>query len=242
MGVIIGIAGIVIGVSVAIFFYRKSRHYKQFAYAVVTRNLIQDFTTKFAKLEILFGEKPIKTISVSKVAIWNEGNETIHGSDIANADPLRISITDSAELLDYSLLFVRSPASEFRIEVGNNEVRIGFDFLDTLQGGLVQLVHTGDSGKNLAIRGSIKGSAPLALRTFVEPIRRDFTPIITFAVILAVTLTTFVSGALQGNLSSTSFGFSSVFAILLAIVSYDLIKARMRRKIPKEFGILLGSV
>src|SRR2546425_3910865 len=66
---------------------------------VTTWNLVQDFTTKFTKLELLFGGKPIRTISVSKISIWNEGNETIHASDIADADRLRLSVVDGAELL-----------------------------------------------------------------------------------------------------------------------------------------------
>ena len=77
----------------------RVRRYKQLAFYVTTWNLVQDFATKFTKLELLFGGKPIRTISVSKISIWNEGNETIHASDIADADRLRLSVVDGAELL-----------------------------------------------------------------------------------------------------------------------------------------------
>src|SRR5713226_5964739 len=70
-----------VAVFLAVYYYRKSRKFKRLAYVVTTSNLIQDYSATLQDLKIEFRGNVARNISVSKVAIWDDGTETIHGSD-----------------------------------------------------------------------------------------------------------------------------------------------------------------
>jgi hypothetical protein len=50
--------------------------------------LIKDFSKKLVNLEVLYSGSKVENLTVSKVALWNDGNETIRQEDIALSDPL----------------------------------------------------------------------------------------------------------------------------------------------------------
>jgi hypothetical protein len=159
-----GLIGTVIAIILAVYFYQKSRRFKRPAYAVTTKNLILDYSSKLRDLQILFKGKDVRNLSVSKIAIWNDGTETIRNSDIADADPLQIS--SDAEFLDSTIVFTTSPAIQFGVQPRGNILRVGFDFLDKNQGGIIQVVHTGSSSEKILLTGSVKGALPTVRRTF----------------------------------------------------------------------------
>jgi hypothetical protein len=164
----LGISGTAIAIFLAFVFYRRSKRFKRPAYVVTTWNLIQDYSAKLQGLKIEFKGKSLASISVSKIVVWNDGNETIHGSDIAQADPLRVVVT-GADLVDVIVLMTTHVANQFKITPIGNDVSIVFDYLDRNQGGILQLVHTGKSSENIAVRGSIKGALSTVRRTFDPP-------------------------------------------------------------------------
>ena len=151
------------GAILAAYFYRKSKKVKQPAYVVTTRNLIGKASTKLSDIQVTFKTKPVEVVSVSKVAIWNDGTDTIRGTDIASADPLRIVIGDGA-LLDLAIVLSSAP-SQFKVGArADGTLEVGFDYLDKEQGGVVQLVHTGLSSDKILLVGSVKGGSPIIRR------------------------------------------------------------------------------
>lgn len=87
---IVGIVLAVISILLAVIFYRRSRKFKQLGYAVRTWKIIEDYSATLPGLSVTYGDQRVQYLSVSKLAFWNRGSETINWSDVATADPLRI--------------------------------------------------------------------------------------------------------------------------------------------------------
>jgi hypothetical protein len=158
----------IVGALISLYFYRKTRRFKRPAFAVGTQNLIRDYSTKLSGLKIEYKGKNPSTISVSKLAIWNEGTETIDRADIAPGDPLRIYCLEG-EILESSVVDVTSPANQFGVQpAGPAALYVAFEYLDKNQGAIVQIVHTSTSPTPVFVVGSVKGSEPIVSRGF-EP-------------------------------------------------------------------------
>jgi hypothetical protein len=228
-----------LGIILSIYFYRRSRRFKRVAYLVTTRNLIQDYSAKLADLKIEFKGKSPRSISVSKIGIWSDGSETIHGSDTAQADPLRLRL-NNAELLDAKIVSITLPASQFSIATDGDNTLVGFDFLDKNQGGIVQLIHTGTSSKNIELSGSVKGASSLVRRSIDEDdktlasLTQGYAGVAVGAVFLfyiAAFLVSFLSPSTFVEIASRTveaFGILSILVVLGRLTAFS-------KSIPKPF-------
>ena len=93
----------------------------------------------------------------------------IRGADIAKADPLCIEA--NPEVLQTKVVYVTSPADQFDIQTTGNSICVTFEYLDKNQGGIIQLIRSGNLDGNINLRGSIMGSAPIVARGLTQ--RRD---------------------------------------------------------------------
>lgn len=164
IGIFLGILGPITGY----WFYKKGLRTKEPCYSIRNIKIIQGFASTVEGLEVNFQGKPIKTLSISRVAFWNKGRELINGSDVSKNDPLKIicnkTSTDdlnNAQILDVRLISTNNQPSQPSIALSNGEGYINFDYFDKNQGCVIQIVHTGLSSKNLTICGTLKGCKPL---------------------------------------------------------------------------------
>jgi hypothetical protein len=147
-----------VGIGLAVLFYLKSRRIKRLSYSLWSFTLLRDFKAQIEDLSISYGERQIPSLTVTKVALWNSGNVTIQRSDIATADQLRIAAREGCKILDVAVLHAPNPANLFDVTRQGCRVLINFDFLDSREGGVVQVLHSGKSSADVAITGSIKGA------------------------------------------------------------------------------------
>jgi hypothetical protein len=163
VGLILGGAGILLG----IYFYYRPQKIKKPCYAIKNTNLIQDLKTKYANLEILFSRIPIKNFTVTKVAFWNWGKETINYSDVASGNPLEIFVYGSLEILDAKIIFSKNPVNKFDIELSTDHktVKILFDYIDEDEGVIIQILHNGKKPHDIGVRGTIKGVKEITCTT-----------------------------------------------------------------------------
>ena len=159
IGLYVGVLGIVIGVMVSYFFYKKSLRVKEPSWMITSNNLIRGFGTAIKDLRIIYNDHPIENLTVSKIIFWNNGSETIDGSDLKTVDPLRIKTNDGVSILDVKILASNNPASRFQVhlEPETNCAYITFDYLDEKQGAVIQVIHTGKSSADIEMAGAIKG-------------------------------------------------------------------------------------
>jgi hypothetical protein len=179
VGTSIGIAGTAIGIILALRFRPRPRLSVQpNSFRLLGRHSVLP-----PDLEFVYRGKSVPNVALSRVALWNSGNTSISGSQIVEADQLRISLTDDSEILDAQVLTCTREVNQFwcRIRSGSNEVACGFDFLDSRDGALVQIIHTGSL--KIGILGTLRG-VPVRLvrlgRSYQDKIEPPRKPIPVF--------------------------------------------------------------
>ena len=148
----------ILGFIMAIIFYIKNKKSKSPYYTICSNNIIKDLVSKFDALEMRYSGKLIKNLTVSKIAFWNAGGETIDNDDIVKADPIVIRIKNGFEILDSKIIEMNNETNNFRLEEfeDKSHINIKFDYIDKNNGIVIQLIHTGYSNRDIEFQGRIK--------------------------------------------------------------------------------------
>ncbi len=195
IGYIIGILGFLS----AIAFYQKSIRFKQLIYALHGDVLVRDLRQTSSSLEVSYAGKHVGNVTSTKLVFWNRGNETISKDDIAPADPLKIYVADDVDILECHVLVSSSQVNAVKLaKNAGGQVLIDFDYLDSMQGAVVLILHTGLNSECVEFIGTVKGSGPVKKETrfalddvssiYFFGVRIDFT-----AIFIAVTLLAMVA-------------------------------------------------
>lgn len=182
------VATFLIGILVRTYFYYKSKKTKVLKYDLKSYNLVKDHTSKFTDLNIKYKNEDVKNFTVTKMILWNAGKETLHGKDITTAEPLTLKIKDGFRFLEVSLLNANNEASQISISPiqNNNTINISYDYLDNLDGAVINIIHDAIKSDDIKFSGKIKGlkkientsfpKAPDSVYIFVPfPIEIDIT-------------------------------------------------------------------
>lgn len=153
----------VLGVVLSIYFYVRSLRFKEPYWNFKNVNLIRNSISQIKDLDVLYQGQRIPSISIGKVVFWNRGEETMNGTDIAMADPLRIIGVGDTKILDASVLITNQSANQLRVDIDPSKkfATINFDYLDKNHGGIIQVVHTGTTVRDIKVTGTIKGVSKL---------------------------------------------------------------------------------
>ena len=160
VGVAVGVISLIItslSLIAAYVFYRRSKSESRLSYQSDSYTLLGTRAPS-PDIEITFRGKKVPHVTKSQVLIWNDGNTTIDGNQIVEADPLRIVTSPESEILDVKVLRVARDVNEFSAEKGAaapNEVRCGFEWLDPADGALIQVFHSGET--RLKVIGTLRG-------------------------------------------------------------------------------------
>lgn len=73
-------------------------------------------------------------MTVTKVAFWNNGKETINDVDQAPTDKLRVLLDEKYEILESELIFETSHTNNIKLRNDQNVINIDFDYFDYNQG------------------------------------------------------------------------------------------------------------
>jgi len=147
-----------IGIFFSFYFYAKSKKNRKPTYILRTINLVRESIQKIKTVDILYGGNKIENLSLTKLAFWNDGKETIDYRDVASNDPIKICIDNRYEILNAEIVFHKNIANDFKIipATDRKSVLLKFDFFDYEEGFVIQLAHTGSSSADLEIKGTIK--------------------------------------------------------------------------------------
>jgi hypothetical protein len=160
----------IIGIGLAIYLYFKVKKVKKPCVVAKTINIIKHNLRNIDSFEIFYKGSKIETLSITKLAFWNAGRETINKSDITVPDPLRIEAGEDFKILHADIVKVKNFANQFTINLSQDGSRafIDFDFIDKYDGAVFQIYHTGESQKDIFIEGTIKGAEKVKYLPFVE--------------------------------------------------------------------------
>lgn len=166
----------VLSILVSFYLYFKSKKRKIPIYLIKTFNLIRDRVNKIQEVKIIYSDKPIKNLSITKVAFWNKGNEVINNTDIAPKEPIRIVVTDDYEILNARIVFSKNEANNFSVKQTSDRksVIIDFDYIFTSEGISLEIYHTGISGKDIKFKGSLKDVPHFSTANFNKDFMIDY--------------------------------------------------------------------
>jgi hypothetical protein len=110
-------------------------------------------------LTMTVGDKPINSISRTRIAFWNQRGDTIRREDIVASDPLRIKFPDEGTPLQVRTL--SSSREQTRLEAftdpaNHHLVDLDFDYLDAGDGAVFEIVQEGTARPELS--GTIMGA------------------------------------------------------------------------------------
>lgn len=215
----------IISILIAIILWRIPNRVKKPVYTVNTFNVIQDFQSRISNLSILYKDTPIKTLTISQLAFWNEGKETIEKSDISTANPLKIQSIDGVHILDKEIIYQTEPSNIFitsEIE-DSKQFSFSFDFIDKNDAVVFKIIHDGKNSNDILLSGKIKGVKEIKRRKLqvVHRVRHIRLP-----------------GNFRINISDNILGYFLFLFFFLAFI-FSLIAAFNN---PSLWGVVLISI
>jgi len=136
----------------------KGSKKKELSYYCKTNKIIRAGKTLIPKIDLKYDNKDIDDLSITRIVIWNSGNDVLNENDMVEKKPLSIVSKNSETIiLECNSIKENEAANEFRIsKQSDTNVKIGFTYLEMLDGVVVQILHSG-SIEDLEITGKIKG-------------------------------------------------------------------------------------
>lgn len=115
------------------------------------------------ELSLVWDGKPLdQTAAVVQIAVWNRGREDIQGSDVL--EPLRITLPEGCEVLKVSVANqTRQICGLIATKSSAREVEVHWRILERSDGGIVQLVFSGDPSATVGVSGTIRGQGTTKL-------------------------------------------------------------------------------
>ena len=150
-----------LSIVVSIYLYRKSRKRKKPVFDKRSINVISDTIQQIGEIDVTFKGSKIENLTVTKVAFWNDGNDTINDTDQAPTDTLKIAISEDYNILESEVIFQSNYTNNIKANISNNQIDISFDYLDPNQGGIIKFVHTGKKSSDIDLTGTFKGANKL---------------------------------------------------------------------------------
>jgi len=154
--------GWLVAIVLGIVLFLKGRKQKKLAYTVQSSSFVENYSQRIPNLEILYKGKQVQNLTISRLFLWNDGTETVLGTDVADLDRLRIQISRDTlgEILSIERAQVTNDATGLKCELrpDENSCTLSFDFLDSNDGGVFKVAHTSSSSSPLVLNGTIKGA------------------------------------------------------------------------------------
>lgn len=157
---ILGVLGTIGSTILALVLYRLAKPKKLLAYATRTFRIVREPNWKLPNLEISYNKSPVRSLSVTRVTIWNAGNESVRVTDLPRAHAPIISVPDGLNLFEADVIERTSVVNNFNLEpVYDPQIgySLTFDFLDPGDGVVIHIVHEGTKLTDVRLSGELIG-------------------------------------------------------------------------------------
>ncbi len=159
-----GILGFILALTV--FFPSQKRPF----YSVKSFNLINNSSSTIENLDIKYKscdsikennqgvnkcEQAIESLTITKILFWNGGRKKIDKTDIDD-NPITIVASENNSILEAKVIQSSNDKTDFRLNSENNT--INFNFLDSSNGGVIEVIHTGLSDEDITLDAYVEES------------------------------------------------------------------------------------
>ena len=138
--------GAVIIVLINYFLYRTQK-FRRYTFLKQTNQLLMLTDYKPDSLHLYFGDKEIKNVYVTRIALWNSGNMAIEYADAEVS--ISIENEEESSILECSVDYKKVGTKELKRD-SEGRYRLIFDNFVEKEGIILQVVHTGDAN-NLSL-------------------------------------------------------------------------------------------
>jgi hypothetical protein len=107
-------------------------------------------------LRLRFEDSSISQVSRTFLALWNRRGDTIRHRDVVSGDPVRLQLEDGDTPLQARVVFRSRPQIALAPRIIGNAVAVDFDFLDSGDGGVIEVLHRGVGCPRML--GTVRGS------------------------------------------------------------------------------------
>ena len=174
----------VLGILASIVFYLRARRYQQPAYYKSSIRWYDGADVPHKDIKLTFRGKNISRFTITHLAFWNSGNQTIRESDFAPASPLRLVIPKDVEVFDIRVTAVTAPeicasldSPEVIVAGEKKEIPVHFDYLDGEDGFSIQVIHDSRSVSGIKFVGKLPGVSSFRSSTSYKKNRGLLSPL-----------------------------------------------------------------
>ena len=152
--------GALVGLASGYYFYRKAIRKPR---PVMRMRRVEVFNpdpehAQNEDIQILYKGNQVRYLFQYTVWFWNAGNEVLHGTAIAQADPLRLSFPEGSRILRHSISATTNPANDVRLSMSegtSKSIDFSFGYLNPSDG--VSIAIWSDSPNPPEVTGSLIG-------------------------------------------------------------------------------------
>ncbi len=174
VGIVFGLASVL----TAVLIYLRSRRRAVLAYQQTGLRLLGHSVTELPpEVSVHYRGRQIPRLTRTMVVLWNDGERMISGADIVASDPVRIETGPGSEILSFTVERITRKVLELELAqdpAAANRALVTFDFLDSRDGGMFELLHTGED-RLVTLEGTVKGM-PGGLKDYGTILGARFSP------------------------------------------------------------------
>lgn len=207
----------IIGVVLAIFFYARSKKERVPCFESSSSTLIEGLHKTLDGLQLHYKGTPQERITVTKLAFWNAGKETIDKRDLVEADPVGLVYPSTLNILDIQVTKVSTKSNSVNLGSAVNQgdvcfFPINFEYLDNKDYFVLQIVHNGKESECIGIKGKIKGVRDIEKITDTK-INAHFFKVIPFAFVIEKILYSRTFMKYGASFSYAAFGATGIWSL-----------------------------
>jgi hypothetical protein len=136
--------GIIFTVGISHFYFKKTERKIKIAVSSDSYLYLAEHAELFRDMKITknSGETSVDFVApyLTRVYVWNSGNSPLRKEDIPSGDPLRLNVKN-AEALSARILSMSAISNQFKLEFNkDNQIVIGFDYIDPGEGICVEVL------------------------------------------------------------------------------------------------------
>jgi hypothetical protein len=150
----------------AFYFYKRSRRTRALVCVTTSTHIIDDAIGCIPRLTVLYDGVPVNHLTITTLAFWNAGSETIDERNLVKTKPLCLALESPHRYMHIRTYPMRAANDvKHRLDKEARTCFIDFEFLDHNDGFVMDIIHTGEHDTSIRIDGVFKGCKPLERRS-----------------------------------------------------------------------------
>lgn len=131
----------ILSIIISLLIYFKSRRFKALSYSIKSFEILNDDISSIPGFKAEYKDEAINNLTVSKLYIWNSGNDIIENSDFSEIDNLRLKLPNNTDILYSNLLAQSKNTNQCKCNKSKNTLIINFDYFEKNQGAVFTLLY-----------------------------------------------------------------------------------------------------